>query len=92
MKLKAHALALTLGLAAGGVAMTAQAQNTSGTLQQANPTSTFADVQADLADWRQAGFNDNIVFWLGQDAFSDVSQERMAEYKRLRQARAQAQN
>lgn len=88
-----NALALTLGLLASGAVVTANAQGVSQASAQNMQTTSVADaVKQDLADWRQAGFDEQTYNALSQDIFGKAYQQRYAEYQRLRQLRLQSQS
>lgn len=93
MNTTVRAFALTLGLLAAGALATAHAQGANQSAVQSNQASSIGQAtKLDLADWRQAGFDETNAFALSQDVFGSAYQQRYAEYQRLRQLRAQAQN
>lgn len=81
MKTTLTAVALSLGVLAGGVVAPAHANNA------AKAGSIAEQTRQDLADWRQAGFDEASVYALSQDVFSDAYRDRMAKYQELRQQR-----
>ncbi|OXR48236.1 hypothetical protein PuT2_13670 [Pusillimonas sp. T2] len=80
MKTKLTAVALSLGVLAGGVVAPAYADD-------AKAGSIAEQTRQDLADWRQAGFDEASAYALSQDVFSDAYRDRMAKYQELRQQR-----
>jgi len=88
-----NALALTFGLLASGSLVTANAQGANpASVQNTRATSVGVTVKQDLADWRQAGFDEQTYRALSQDVYGKAYQQRYAEYQRLRQLHSQAQN
>lgn len=81
MKTKLTAVALSLGVLAGGAVVPAYANDA------VKADSIAEQTRKDLADWRQAGFDEASVYALSQDVFSDAYRERMAKYQELRQQR-----
>ena len=77
MKTKFTAIALTLGVLAGGAITPAYAANTQGSVGE--------ETRRDLEAWRAAGFDETSYQWLSQDPFSDEYRQRMARYQELRQ-------
>lgn len=81
MKTTFTAIALTVGVLAGGSAAPAFANS------QATVDATAQQTQLDLQDWRNAGFDEASYTALSQDVFSDAYRERMARYQALRAER-----
>lgn len=81
MKAKLTAVALSLGVLAGGAMAPAYANDA------AKAGSIAEQTRQDLADWRQAGFDEASVYALSQDVFSNAYRDRMAKYQELRQQR-----
>ena len=76
MKTKFTAIALTLGVLAGGAIAPAYANTQAGSVAQ--------DTRRDLEAWRAAGFDEATFAAVSRDPFSDAYRERMARYQELR--------
>jgi len=87
MKTLLSTFTLAVSLTALGSATAAQAQQAAQPGAAATrPALTREDVQNDLADWRQAGF-DEWQYEFQVNVFDAEYQRRYAEYLRLREAR-----
>lgn len=82
MKTTISAIALGLGLLASGASASALAKNVE------TAELTRQEVQQDLKAWRDAGFSEHAYNALSYDVFSDAYQNRMKQYRQLRQANA----
>ena len=88
----ASAIALAFATVFAGQAMAAigDASANQTQAQSSQSSSVSQRVKGDLADWRQAGFDESSLWALSQDVFGKAYQQRYAEYQRLHQLRTQA--
>ena len=84
MKTKLTAIALTLGVLAGGAVTPASAAD------RAPAGSVAEETRRDLEAWRAAGFDEASYTSLSVDPFSDEYRARMARYQELRQQQPNA--